>query len=46
MTKKFNDLADVQITQTFNNLLLVDGLNLAFRWKHKGQRNFAAGNTI
>lgn len=25
-----------------NNLLVVDGLNLAFRFKHKGVRNFAA----
>lgn len=25
-----------------NNLLIVDGLNLAFRWKHKGQSDFAA----
>ncbi len=24
-----------------DNLLIVDGLNLAFRWKHKGARNFA-----
>lgn len=26
----------------FNNLLIVDGLNLAFRYKHKGTRDFAA----
>lgn len=24
-----------------NNLLIVDGLNLSFRWKHKGQTEFA-----
>lgn len=31
-----------------NNLLIVDGLNLAFRWKHKGQNEFAADfiNTV
>lgn len=26
----------------FNNLLVVDGLNLSFRYKHKGTRDFAA----
>lgn len=36
----FDDLVDVKPVQG-NNLLLVDGLNLSFRWKHLGQFDFA-----
>jgi len=33
---------DMAVEPTGNNLLLVDGLNLAFRYKHKRKRDFAA----
>jgi DNA polymerase-1 len=36
MTKTFN-----QLTQSNNTLMIVDGLNLAFRWKHSGATEFA-----
>ena len=36
---KFNDL---KASQERDNLLVVDGLNLAFRYKHSGSTNFAA----
>ena len=36
MTKKFNEL-----TEANNTLMIVDGLNLAFRWKHSGATEFA-----
>lgn len=36
MSKTFN-----QITEVENNLLVIDGLNLAFRWKHSGATDFA-----
>jgi len=35
MTKKFNEL-----TEANNTLMIVDGLNLAFRWKHSGATEF------
>lgn len=31
-----------EITKPSNNLLIVDGLNLAFRYKHSGQKDFAS----
>jgi 5'-3' exonuclease len=36
----FDDLADVRPV-TGNGLLVVDALNLSFRWKHSGQFDFA-----
>lgn len=36
MTKNFNEL-----TEANNTLMIVDGLNLAFRWKHSGATEFA-----
>lgn len=36
------DTATEEAKMPKNNLLLVDGLNLAFRYKHRGTRNFAA----
>ncbi len=37
---KFNNL-QYDDPKNFDNLLIVDGLNLAFRWKHSGTKNFA-----
>lgn len=42
MAKGFNELDEVEAVKNANNILLVDGLNFAFRFKHKKQRNFAA----
>lgn len=41
MTKSWNDLAELEIAtkESFNNLLLIDGNNLAFRWKHRKNYN-------
>lgn len=39
MTKSFNQMAD---TDQFENLMLVDSLNLAFKFKHKNEKKFAA----
>lgn len=36
MSKSF-----AQVTQTENNLLIIDSLNLAYRWKHSGATDFA-----
>ena len=38
MGLKFND----KINEECDNILIVDGLNLAFRYKHSGQKDFAA----
>jgi len=38
---QFEDLEAVKAQDGFNNVLLVDGLNLAFRYKHKKARDFA-----
>ena len=38
MSKSFDNLSS---TEDFNNLLVVDGLNLAFRYKHLGKDKFA-----
>jgi len=38
----FDDLRQVQEVRGADNLMLVDGLNLAFRYKHKKTRNFAS----
>jgi 5'-3' exonuclease len=40
MSKGFNDLGFGTLDE--NTVLVVDALNLAFRYKHKRQRNFAA----
>lgn len=37
MSKSFSEIS----SSDENNLLVVDGLNLAFRWKHSGARYFA-----
>lgn len=39
MTKSFNSLSE---TGDFENLMLVDSLNLAFKFKHKNEKKFAA----
>lgn len=41
MTKSWNDLAELEISakNSYNNLLLIDGNNLAFRWKHRKNYN-------
>ena len=38
----FDDLEEVKATKAGTNLMLVDALNLAFRYKHKKTRNFSA----
>lgn len=40
MSLDFDDLEAVREPEG-RNLLVVDGLNLAFRWKHRGARDFA-----
>ena len=39
--KSFDDLEEVKAVNAGENLLVVDALNLAFRYKHKKTRNFA-----
>ena len=39
MAKDFTTLSD---TEHYENLMLVDSLNLAFRYKHNGTKNYAA----
>ena len=39
---QFDDLAEVKAVNAGTNIMLVDALNLAFRYKHKKTRNFAA----
>lgn len=41
MGKGYDDLSDVRRTKSANNLIIVDGLNFAFRYKHANKRNFA-----
>ena len=40
-TKTWNDLADLSVStqQSYENLLLVDGNNLAYRWLHRANYN-------
>ena len=38
----FDDLEEVKQTKAGSNILLVDALNLAFRYKHKKTRNFGS----
>ena len=40
MSVGFNDLAEVERQTNASNLLVVDALNFAFRFKHKKQTNF------
>jgi 5'-3' exonuclease len=35
------NFADTMVEKPSNNLMVVDALNLAFRWKHQGKLNFA-----
>ena len=40
MSKKFNEAKGMD-TSSYNNLLIVDGLNLAFRYKYANKKIFA-----
>ena len=40
MTKSWNDLADLQAPETYNNLLIIDANNLSYRWLQRA--NYAS----
>lgn len=40
MAKDFDDLVDMQEMENDNNILIVDALNLAFRYKHAKKKEF------